>query len=419
MDTPTTLPPDKFDTSMTFVLPENPPSRVPLEKLAVLPGFNTRVKDAEYSRRVTGIVDSINRHGFFADKPFAVVMLPNDETVYIYDGEHRFDAVRAASLDGVEFPEGLPVAWAKDGATVADLTMHLVHGNNAEKLSPVEMAAVVRRLKGLNMTKEQIAEQLGYTPRHVDNLFVLAGANQTVKKAVATGQIAAAEAVKLLRKDPKTATDKITDAIKAAEEKGKAKATPKTMAEGSTVAPTKTIRVEVSMAEGEKMSVVLQALAAQVRENVKLGEGDKLLEDGKLAALVTVVDHEALERRKAAAQERERKAAERAAAKAERERLAAEKKAEREKAKAEKAKAAKAAKAKAEKAKADKAKKAAAAKAAKPADKTPAKGKAAGTKQKAAGAPKKAPAPKAPAASESTSGGASTPASGGDPNKGL
>jgi hypothetical protein len=330
MATDTVLPPDKFDTSMTFVRPENPPARVPLERLAVLPGFNTRVKDTEYSLRVTGLVDSISRHGFFADKPFAVTMLPNDETVYIYDGEHRFDAVRAASLDGLEFPDGLPVAFAKEGATVADLTMHLVHGNNAEKLNPVEMAAVVRRLKTLGLDKDAIAEQLGYTPRHVDNLFVLAGANQTVKKAVANGQIAAAEAVKLLRKDPKEAAAKVADAIKAAEEKGKRKATPKTMADQSTIAPTKTIRVEVSMAEGEKMSVVLQALAKQVREHVALDDDDKLKEDGKLAALVTVVDHEALERRKAAEAERQRKATEREEARKARE-------AEREAAKAKKA----------------------------------------------------------------------------------
>jgi hypothetical protein len=408
-DTTTTLPPDKFDTSMTFVRPENPPARVPLDQLSILPGFNTRVKDAEYSLRVTAIAESIQRHGFFADKPFAVTQIPGDDTIYIFDGEHRFDAARAASLDGVEFPDGLPVAWAPDGATVKDLTIHLVHGNNAEKLNPVEMAAVVRRLKTLGMDKEEIGNQLGYTPRHVDNLFVLAGANATVKKAVAGGQIAAAEAVKLLRKDPKEATTKITEAIKAAEERGKKKATPKTMAETSTVAPTKTIRVEVSMAEGEKMSVVLQALAKQVREHVRIGSDDKLLEDGKLAGLVTVVDHEALDRRKAAAEERERKAAERAAAKAEREKAAKAKKAAAAKAKAAKAK--KPAAAKGSTAKATGAKKGSTGKAA-GTKATAAKGSGTKAAGKAAGTVKAAGAPQKPASADSGSAATSTPPKG-------
>lgn len=419
MATETVLPPDKFDTSMTFVRPENPPSRVPLEKLAVLPGFNTRVKDGEYSLRVTALVDSIQRHGFFADKPFAVVQLPGDDMVYIFDGEHRFDAVRAASLDGVDFADGLPVAFAKDGATVADLTMHLVHGNNAEKLSPVEMAAVVRRLKTLGMSKEDIGTQLGYTPRHVDNLFVLAGANATVKKAVAGGQIAAAEAVKLLRKDPKAATAKITDAINAAAERGKAKATPKTMAAQSDVAPLKTIRVEVSMVEGEKMSVILQALAKQVREHVKIGDEDKVLEDGKLAGLITVVDHDALERRKAAAQERERKAAERETARVERERVKAEKKEAAAKAKADAAakKAATTAALKEATAgakKATTAKKAAGSKA-----KTATAGKAPVTRTQRVQKPSKANGGVGGAPVESGAGGTPAGPEGGDPNKGL
>ena len=325
----TVLPADKFDTAMTFVKPEPAPTRVPLDKLAVLPGFNTRVKDADYNERVAAISESIAAHGFFDDKPFAVTMLPGDETVYIYDGEHRFDAAKQALLDGAEFPEGLPVAWAKDGATVKDLTIHLAHGNNGERLNMVELASVVRRMQGLGMDKPEIAAALGRTARHVDNLFVLAAANQTVKKAVASGQIAGAEAVKLLRKDPKTAATKITEAVKKAAEKGKAKATPKTMATAPTGPKMKAVPVEQSMPEGETMGAVLKALAGKIREHVQIGDGDVLLETGMIRVKVEVIDREAEE------------------AKAQREREKAEAAAKREQEKAEKAAAAEAKKAEA------------------------------------------------------------------------
>lgn len=337
MTTPTTLPADKFDTDMTFVRPDPAPTRVALDKLAVLPGFNTRVKDGEYQDRVVGIAESIAAHGFFEDKPFAVVQIEGDDTIYIFDGEHRFDAAKQALLDGAEFPDGLPVAWAKDGATVKDLTIHLAHGNNGERLNMVELAAVVRRMQGLGMDKAEIATALGRTTRHIDNLFVLADSNQTIKKAVAGGEIAGAEAVKLIRKHgSKDAATKITEAVKAAKERGKAKATPKSMANKPTGPKMKTIAVEQSMPEGETMGAVLKALATQIRQHVQIGEGDKLAETGMIRVKLEVIDHEA----EAAKAEAEKAKAE-AAAKREQEkkdREAAKKKAAAEKEKAAKAK---------------------------------------------------------------------------------
>lgn len=405
MTTAINLPADKFDTAMTFVRPDPAPTRVPLDKLAVLPGFNTRVKDAEYNERVAGIADSIARNGFFDDKPFAVTMIPDDDTVYIYDGEHRFDAAKQALLDGAEFSDGLPVAWAKDGATVKDLTIHLAHGNNGERLNMVELAAVVRRMQGLGMEKAEIAEALGRTGRHIDNLFVLAGANQTVKKAVASGQIAGAEAVKLLRKDPKTAAAKITEAVKKAAEKGKAKATPKTMADKPTGPKMKTIAVEQSMPEGETMGAVLKALATQIRQHVQIGEGDKLGETGMIRVKLEVIDHEAEAAKAKAAEEKAEAARKREAEKAE---AAAKREAE----KAALADAAKGA-AKATGKKADAAKGAAKSTTAKASGKAASGGKAAQAAQKPAQADSAAQATETPADAGSTPSGPESGENGG------
>lgn len=301
------IPADKFDTAMTFVKPEDAPTRVPLDNLAVLPGFNTRVKDADYADRVAGIAESIVANGFFDDKPFAVTMIPGDDKVYIYDGEHRFDAAKQALLDGAEFPDGLPVAWAKDGATVKDLTIHLAHGNAGERLNMVEMAAVVRRMQGLGMDQNEIAEALGRTTRHVNNLFVLAAANKDIKKAVASGKIAGAEAVKFLRKDKTTAAAKIAEAVKKAEEKGAKKATPKTMAD-TPKRKTVTTPGSLNFPAGSKMGDNLKSLAGSIREMLDIGEDDILNDEDVLIRFsVTKVD-------KAAEAEAAKKAEEKAAA---------------------------------------------------------------------------------------------------------
>ncbi len=307
-----TLPLDKFDANMIFLTSgeRHSPTHVALDKLAVLPGFNTRVKDAEYNERVTLLADTIERHGFYEHKPLAVVMLPNDSTVYIYDGEHRYDAAKIAGLNGADFGDGLPVTFAADGATVRDLTISLVHSNSGAQLSPIEMSAVVRRLTSYGMPKEEIAGKIGKTTRHVGNLLILATATPATKRAVATGKIAAAAVVKMISEDgAKVTNEKVATHIKKAAEAGKAKATPKTMAPaGPKMATTKTT---MNLPEGEDISVILKTLAAAIRASVKADGTGKLLETGKMVLTMTLIDHAHEAAKIAATRKKEVEAAER------------------------------------------------------------------------------------------------------------
>ena len=293
------LPADKFalPADTVFNRPADAPLRVGRGALAVLPGFNTRVKDDEYKARVADIATSVETNGFYDHKPFAVVMLPGDQTMYVYDGEHRLEAVDLATLNGAEFPEGLPIAFAADGTTVKDLTISLVHDNSGANLNPVELAAVVRRLLALGMEKSEIATSIGRSGRHIDNLIVLAGVDDSVKQAVASGQIAAAEVVKIARKDPKKTTATVKQVIKDAVAKGKAKATPKTMATGPKM---KTISLPVEFTEGEKAGEVFKRMASALRSELKIGAEDALGESGSMVIRLTVVDHEAEAAKKAA-----------------------------------------------------------------------------------------------------------------------
>jgi hypothetical protein len=257
------------------------------EKLLPLPGFNVRVKNEAYDERVSAIADSIVANGFYSHKPLGGLLLDSDhDHLFIHDGGHRLDAIPLAIERGATIA-AVPVAVAPQGTTVEDLTVSLVQSNTGEPLSPVEMGAVVKRLLSYGMEKDEIARRIGKTTRHLDNLLVLAGAPITVRTAVADGKIAAAEAVKLVRKDPKTAASKVADAVKKAEDAGKAKATPKTM-QGPKM---QRIPYTVSLATGDKLGDALKAIATHVRSPVDHNPDatDALKEDGKLTIVVEIL----------------------------------------------------------------------------------------------------------------------------------
>jgi ParB-like chromosome segregation protein Spo0J len=281
--------------------------RVPLDKLKPLPGFNVRTKGDDYQAAVREFANSIRENGFYDHKPLAVIVLPGDDTLYIYDGETRYDALQLLLGEGVTVAE-VPVALAPAGTTVEDLTVAMAQSNDGRQLTPLALADLVKRLQGYGWDKDKIATKIGKTTRYLDNLLVLAGAPKAVREAVAADKIAAAEAVKIVRKDPKTAAKVVGDKVKAAEAAGKKKATPKRAATGPKM---KAIRHTFAVPEGDKMGDVLKALAKRIREEFGIDANDVLEETGSLDIVIHVIDHEA----EAAAAEKAKKAAEADAAK--------------------------------------------------------------------------------------------------------
>jgi len=159
----------------------------------------------------------------------------------------------------------------------------------------------------------------------VNNLKTLHTANAATKRAVSSGQIAAAVVTKKLRKDSPADVDKfVKEQVAKAQAAGAKKATPKTMAAGP-----KMMKIEhsISLGEGDTLSAVMKALEAHVTEALRTNDKGELTEDGKITVTLLVVDQEA-----------ERIKSEREAAKAKAE---AEKKAAAKKAPAAKAPAAK------------------------------------------------------------------------------
>lgn len=256
--------------------------RVPIEKIKVIPGFNVRVPSADYTEHRDNIADLIAANGFDSTKPLAGYVAKEDDVnvIYVTDGHTRLDAVAvfnetAKKADKITH---LPVLVHPKELTLTDLTVALHTANSGRPLTPFELGVVVKRLLNEDgASKKDIATRLGVTPRYLDDVLLLAGADKDVKQHVASGAVSSTMAIQLLRADPETAGEKIAKAVKTAGDAGKKKATKKDAGPKM-----KKIKVSVPFEAGDDMKEIVKAVAAKVRESVAAEEGE---DDTKLSTV--------------------------------------------------------------------------------------------------------------------------------------
>ncbi len=203
--------------------------KVKPDRLRVAEGFNVRDKDAEYGARVRAIANSIIENGYMDDKPIAgyVACEDGEDFVYITDGHTRYDAVLLAISEGHEITH-VPVVTKPRGTSMEDLTIALVTSNTGEKLKPMELARVCKRLMGYGMEASTIAKRIGVTHEYVNQLLDLLAAPKSVRDLVSSGKISATLAIETTRKHGvKEAVKLLSEGVKEATASGKERATAK------------------------------------------------------------------------------------------------------------------------------------------------------------------------------------------------
>lgn len=201
---------------------------VPLDGIKVLDGFNVRTHNAEYEAHIESLTESILQNGFHKDKPLAGFVAKEDgkDVIYVTDGHSRFKAVQRAIAKGAEIT-ALPVVTKPSGTSLEDLTIGLVVSNSGKPLTPLELAAVCKRLIGYNMDEAVIATRLGYTKQYIQSLLTLVAAPVVIRKMVESGKVSAANAITAIAKHGDKAVDTLKAAQDKAEAQGKAKVTQK------------------------------------------------------------------------------------------------------------------------------------------------------------------------------------------------
>jgi ParB-like chromosome segregation protein Spo0J len=199
---------------------------VPLNDIHVLPDFNVRTKNADYAEHIAQIGDSILANGYLRDKPLAGYVAREDgkDTIYLTDGHSRLEAVAYANARGAEIAS-LPIVTKPAGTQIADLTIGLVISNSGKPLTPIEKAAVCKRLIGYGMDEATIAKRLGFTKQYVSDLLLAIAAPQSIRTMVETGEVSAANAVTAIKTHGEKASGALTEKLAEAKASGKKKVT--------------------------------------------------------------------------------------------------------------------------------------------------------------------------------------------------
>lgn len=248
---------------------------VPRDRIHVIPGFNVREKDADYTANVQRYADSIEANGYDKTKPLAGFAYEENgqHLIGLTDGHTRLDAIDLLLAKGVQI-ETIPVVIKPRGTSMEDITIALVTSNSGAALKPLEVAKVCKRLIGYGMDVKGIATRLTLTPAYVNQLLDLLAAPKAVRELVASGTIAATLAMDTLKKHGKEATKVLTAGVKQAKGTGKTRVTAKHVK--AAAAP------KVSPQKGKKVAAAPAPAQQELPIAAATSDTENLLELGRV-----------------------------------------------------------------------------------------------------------------------------------------
>lgn len=198
--------------------------RARLADIKIVDGFNARHQDDEVREHIAGIAGAIAAG--LPIPPIEVWVDPDTGALELVDGHCRHVGYCLYAEDNPEFDGWVSVA--KFEGTAAQRKARIVTSNTQLKLKPVELGRVYLSLRDEHgMSRQQIAQEVGRSLAHVDQMILLASAKPEVIAAVESGTISATEAVKLARDHGDQAPAELERRVEAAKEIGKTKVTAK------------------------------------------------------------------------------------------------------------------------------------------------------------------------------------------------
>lgn len=198
--------------------------RARLADIKIVDGFNERHQDDEVREHIAGIAGAIAAG--LPIPPIEVWVNPETGALELVDGHCRHAGYCLYAEDNPEFDGWVSVA--KFDGSAAQRKARIVTSNTQLKLKPVELGRVYLSLRDdHHMSRQQIAQEVGKSLAHVDQMMLLASAKPEVIAAVESGTISATEAVKLARDHGDHAPEELERRVEAAKEIGKAKVTAK------------------------------------------------------------------------------------------------------------------------------------------------------------------------------------------------
>ncbi len=188
--------------------------KIPVGKILIRDGYNRRRVYEDMESLVEWIKQNTKDGIVELDPPLMVDFLDNGK-IFILRGHRRFRGILLAIQQGVKIDYVICSPTPKDMKEVdrvADIYSSNMHQS---KLKPIEQAEVCFALKNHfdKISNEDIAAKLNVSRQQVDNLLLIAAADDATKQEMINGNLGITEAVKYLRaiKSGKKQSDKVEE----------------------------------------------------------------------------------------------------------------------------------------------------------------------------------------------------------------
>lgn len=198
------------------------------------PGFNLRRDGEDLESSIEALCQFILDGGQLP--PLEVRPRP-EGGVLLVDGHRRNRALRLAVERGYPAADEDGALWVSVVAFTgndADRVARVITSQEGRKLEPLELADGYKRLIAFGWTVDKVAQKVGKTRQHVEQMLTLSSANSDVLQMVEAGTVAPATAVEMVRKHGEQAGTVLAGELDKAKAAGKTKVTAGTM-KGATV----------------------------------------------------------------------------------------------------------------------------------------------------------------------------------------
>ncbi len=155
-----------------------------------------------------------------------------DGKVILREGFRRMRAVKLALEKGKSI-ERVPVIIEDRPMSEEERTLEFLINNDGKPFTMLEQSEVIRRLLNFEWKVTDIVKKTGKARGYIENLILLAKAPMKVQNFIKEGKISAHAVIQIMQAvkgDPEKSVKEIENAIQAAKESGKEKATPKHVA---------------------------------------------------------------------------------------------------------------------------------------------------------------------------------------------
>jgi len=256
------------------------------------PGFNPRTDFGD----IEALAASIKVEG--VQQPLTLKRKA-DGRLELVDGDRRLTAIELLLSQGETFDEGIPAKLVdKDQDDVTGLIQMFV-ANTGKPFNPLEEATAFKKMRDAGMSLEQIAMSVGRNHVHVNNTLALLEAPESLREAVASGQVGLTVAKNIAtaaRGDTEKLADLTRQAVEAGGDKTKvAKVKEATEAARQERAEKEGRTLKVKPLTAEKLDELGKKMAAQLQEALaSAGISDdralmaEVSGDNKLAAVFTL-----------------------------------------------------------------------------------------------------------------------------------